>query len=109
MKRAQLCMRPHDDRGASLVLALVFVTVVSLVVMAVLSLADASMRTDAGSLRPAALSSSRTRVSASFQVTTCCTPSLVLSVGRRSRLSPSTHRYWKRPMSHIQKSLTWPL
>jgi hypothetical protein len=37
--------RPYDDRGTSLVLALVFITVGSLVVMSVLALADTSMRT----------------------------------------------------------------
>jgi hypothetical protein len=68
--------------------------------------AEASMRTDAGSLRPAAFSRSRTRISASFHVATCCTPSLVRIRGFRRRSSPSTQRYWKRPMSHIQKSLT---
>jgi hypothetical protein len=37
-------VRPHDDRGTSLVLALVFITVVSLVVMTVLAFADTSMK-----------------------------------------------------------------
>ena len=64
------------------------------------------MRTDVGSLRPAAFNRSRTRISASFHVATCCTPSLVTMVGLRSRSSPSTHPYWNRPMSHIQKSFT---
>jgi hypothetical protein len=40
----RFCIRPHDDRGASLVLALVFITVVSVVVMTVLAFADTSMR-----------------------------------------------------------------
>ena len=39
--------------------------------------ADASIRTDEASLRPASFSRSRTLSSASFQVTTCCTPSRV--------------------------------
>jgi hypothetical protein len=41
----RLWVGPRNDEGASLVLALVFVTVVSLVVMAVLSFTEASMRT----------------------------------------------------------------
>jgi hypothetical protein len=40
----RFCVRPHDDRGTSLVLALVFITVVSLVVMTVLTFADTSMK-----------------------------------------------------------------
>ena len=46
---------------------------------------NANIRTDAGSLRPAAFSTSRTRVSASFQVTTCWMPSFVLINGLRRR------------------------
>jgi len=38
------CIRPYDDRGTSLVLALIFITVVSLVVMTVLAFADTSMK-----------------------------------------------------------------
>ena len=45
MIRPRPCARPHDDRGTSLVLALVFITIGSLVVMAVLALADSSIRT----------------------------------------------------------------
>jgi hypothetical protein len=45
MTPRRFCIRPYDDRGTSLVLALVFITVVSLVVMAVLTFADVSMRT----------------------------------------------------------------
>ena len=44
MTPKRFCIRPGDDRGASLVLALVFVTVVSLVIMATLTFADTSMR-----------------------------------------------------------------
>jgi hypothetical protein len=40
----RFCSRPYDDRGTSLVLALVFITVVSLVLMSVLAFADTSMR-----------------------------------------------------------------
>jgi hypothetical protein len=45
MMPKRFCRRPYDDRGASLVLALVFVTVVSIVVMAVIALAEANLRT----------------------------------------------------------------
>jgi hypothetical protein len=45
MTPRRFCIRPYDDRGTSLVLALVFITVVSLVVMTVLAFADTSMRT----------------------------------------------------------------
>jgi hypothetical protein len=45
MTRRRFCVRPYDDRGTSLVLALVFITVGSLVVMAVLALADTNLRT----------------------------------------------------------------
>ena len=44
MTPRRFCSRRYDDRGTSLVLALVFITVVSLVVMTVLALADASMQ-----------------------------------------------------------------
>lgn len=40
----RFCPRPYDDRGTSLVLALVFITVVSVVVMTVLTFADTSMK-----------------------------------------------------------------
>jgi hypothetical protein len=43
MNRPRFCPRPYDDRGTSLVLALVFITVGSLVVMAVLGFADTNM------------------------------------------------------------------
>ena len=44
MTGRRCCIRPHGDRGTSLVLALVFITVVSLVVMTVLAFADTSMK-----------------------------------------------------------------
>ena len=44
MTPRRFCVRPHDDRGTSLVLALVFITVLSLVLMSVLAFADTSMR-----------------------------------------------------------------
>jgi hypothetical protein len=44
MTAKRFCARPGDDRGASMVLALAFITVVSLVIMATLTFADASMR-----------------------------------------------------------------
>ena len=44
MTQRRFCIRRYDDRGTSLVLALVFITVVSLVVMTVLAFADTSMK-----------------------------------------------------------------
>ena len=45
MTRRRFYERTNDDRGASLVLALTFITVLSLVLMSVLAFADTSMRT----------------------------------------------------------------
>ena len=44
MTRRLFCVRPYDDRGTSLVLALVFITIGSLAVITVLMLADTSMK-----------------------------------------------------------------
>ena len=44
MSRRRFCVRPYDDRGASLALALIFITAGSIVLMAVLALADTNIR-----------------------------------------------------------------